>query len=164
MAKQRIDFNQPLSEGDVVELHFRSVGMTWIKAAQIALLEYQLGKRKDIWLKSVYCPDLDPTKVIITVKIINPEPTEPELQTAGIGLTCLALAGLVVTGGIVYKLAFEDSFLLLAGGAKVTAETVQTGVETFKEVVTSPEGKTALAGIGIALPLVAGVFLYKALK
>jgi len=157
MAKIRIDKNQPLNVGDRVELHFRSTGMAWIKATQIYMIEQRLAKRKDFRIRSIYCPELDPTKLIITVEIINPEPTEPEIQTASFGINCAVLAGLIIVAGIVYKLTFEDSFL-------ISMETIKTGTETVKEAVTSPEGKAALVGASIALPLIAGVVLFKLLK
>jgi len=159
MSKIRIDKNQPLNVGDRVELHFRSTGMMWVKSTQIALIEYRLKKRKDFRIRSIYCPDLDPTKLIITVEVINPEPTEPELQTAGAGvvITCVAIAGVIIVAGVVYELCLEDTFLLLL-------ETMKTGTETVKEVVTSPEGKAALTGASIALPLIAGIVLFKLLK
>ena len=47
MPKVEIDKNQPLSPGDELELHFRTIGPTWIKAAQIAFIEWRLRDRKD---------------------------------------------------------------------------------------------------------------------
>ena len=47
MPLAQLGLNDPLASGDVVDLHFRTIGGTWIKAAQIAFIEWQLRGRKD---------------------------------------------------------------------------------------------------------------------
>jgi len=67
MSRVEIDKNQPLSPGDELELHFRTIGPTWIKAAQIAFIEWRLRGRKDFGIMSY---DLtQKSKVIFKVRV-----------------------------------------------------------------------------------------------
>jgi len=157
MAKIRIDPNAKLEAGSRIELHFKTVGMVWIKAAQLALIERKLKKRRDFSIYKITTPASEPTKVIFTIDIINPDNAEPDIQTTSVSVTCIAIAGVIIAGGLIWKLTLEDSFMIVA-------DTTKTAVETASEIVTSDAGKIALAGAGIALPVVAAVVLYKVLK
>jgi len=70
--REEIDINKSLVPGDIIELHFRSVGMAWLRAAQIAVIEYQLSK-EDHW-EIIRSNLLDHKRVIFTVRIkkVNP--------------------------------------------------------------------------------------------
>lgn len=52
---ERIEITKdtPLSVGDVIEIHFRSMGMVWIKAAQMAAIETAIKKLKNFDLHDV---------------------------------------------------------------------------------------------------------------
>lgn len=131
--RQSIDPNQALSPGDKVELHFRSTGMTWIKATQIALIENRLEGRADFVIRSVRTPADQPTVLIFEVDIKQQAAGGIARTIAPIVITCAAIAGLIAAGGIVYKLTLEKSFLLVG------------------ETVSSPAGKVGMAGAGIGL-------------
>lgn len=98
--------------------------MTWIKAAQIYLIEKRLEGRSDFSIKSVLTPTDQPTKLIFVIDVLESNP---------VIVTCAVIAGVIVTMGIVYKLTFEKSFLLVA------------------EAVSSPAGQVGIAGMGIGL-------------
>ncbi len=49
----KIDKDDVLKAGDLIKIHFRTIGMTWIKAAQIALIEWRLEKRKDFEIVNI---------------------------------------------------------------------------------------------------------------
>lgn len=67
MPKVEIDKNQALQSGDELELHFRTIGPTWIKAAQIAFIEWRLRNRTDFGIMSY---DLtQKSKVIFRVRV-----------------------------------------------------------------------------------------------
>lgn len=68
MPKQEIDLEYPLQSGDIVELHFNTIGPTWIKAAQIAFIEWRLRNRKDFEIINY---DLaQKNKVIFKIRIL----------------------------------------------------------------------------------------------
>lgn len=134
MAKVLIDKDAPLNPGDRVELHFKSSGMAWIKAAQIAIIDARLSNRKDWRIKNFQTPVDQPTLLICTVEVLKDQPeSEPEMQTAGVGVTCAIIAATVVACGIVYGLTLQKSFLIA------------------RDVAQSPAGQVAVAGTGIGI-------------
>ena len=151
MKKIEIDKEKPLNPGDRIELHFKSTSMAWIKAAQIALIDNRLDNRKDFEILSFETPVDQPTLIKCRVEVKDEklqETDDPELQRAGFGMNCLAVATVIIATGVVYKLTFEKSFLIVP--------------ETAKELIETPTGKVAVAGagIGIAALGVAAVLAY----
>lgn len=59
--------NEPLSPGDIIELGFKTIGGTWLKAAQIMMIERQLKGRKDFEIISTDYWTKD--KVIFKIRI-----------------------------------------------------------------------------------------------
>jgi len=132
MAKILLDPNQALSAGDRVEMHFKSTGLTWIKATQIYLLEKKLEGRTDFRILNIETATVDPTALVIRVEVLQ---SNPILVTA-------AYIAIVIVGfaaaGIIFKLCFERAFLLVTETAATTAEAGKEVAETVKEVVTGP--------------------------
>ena len=156
MALIPIDKNRLLNPGDRVELHFKTTGMAWVRATQIALIESRTKSRTD-WkiIRFKEYPD-QPTLLVMEVEVIKPvAESEPEVQRAGLGVSCAIIAATVAALGVVYYLTLQESFLIVA-------ETFQTVAETGKEVVESPVGKVAVAGtgIGIAAAGIAALLLF----
>jgi len=146
MALIPIDKNRLLNPGDRVELHFKTTGMAWIRATQIALIESRMKSRADFKIiRFKEYPD-QPTLLVMEVEVIGKsvEPAEPEVQKAGIGITCVAIAGVIITAGVVWNLTLLFTYLIV------------------KEVVESPVGKVAVAGtgIGIAAAGIAALLLF----
>lgn len=147
MQRIEIDENQVLNPGDRVELHFKSSGMAWIKAAQIALIDARLSNRDDWRIDSFETPDDQPTLIICTVRVLGKtaqqETAGPERQEAGLGVvvTCAAIAGVIITAGVVYSLTLQKTFLIV------------------QDVAASPAGKVAVAGGGLALAAIAIIAL-----
>ena len=139
MPRIEIDKDQVLNPGDRVELHFKSSGMAWIKAAQIALIDARLDGRDDWRIRSFETPEDQPTLIICTVEVLGnteqQDTEEPEMQRAGVGVvvTCAAIAAVIITAGVVYSLTLQKTFLIV------------------KEISKSPAGKIAVAGGGLGL-------------
>jgi len=118
MEKVEIDINKPLNPGDIIEMHFSTLGMVWLKAAQIALIEYRLAGRKDFTVLSVSTPGIN--TVIFTIRINK---TNPVIVTAAV------IGGLIIGAGVVAWLCLDKVYLItesptgkvLAGGAIVAA-------------------------------------------
>lgn len=172
MPKTPLDNDAPLTRGDRVEMHFRSVGMAYIKAYQIDLLEQRLENEDEFRVKSIQTPPDQPRNLIIVVEVLGGK--RPAGQTPGasgsweydpgygpVGLEPAAIApvavplllslgkmaGIVVMAaglGIIFSLSFKEGFLLFG-------EAVKTMAETGKEVVESPVGKVAVAGTGVGI-------------
>ena len=89
MQRIEISENEPLKPGDIIELHFKAFGPTWIKAAQVALIERALENREGYRIiRSDYW---QPGKVIFGVEIVK---TNPVIITAAIVVgSILAVAG-----------------------------------------------------------------------
>lgn len=118
MEKVEIDKNKPLSPGDIIELHFSTIGMVWVKATQIALIEYRLAGRKDFTIMSVGTPGMN--TVIFEIRINK---TNPVIVTAAV------IGGLIIGAGVVAWLTLDKVLQIiesptgkvLAGGAIVAA-------------------------------------------
>ena len=100
MRKIPIDINEPLSPGDVILLHFRASGPTWIKAGQVALIEHGLKKREEFTILSTDYLQTD--GVIFKVRI---EKTNPVLITAAV------IVGAILTIGGLAALALGWSYM-----------------------------------------------------
>lgn len=118
MEKIEIDKNKPLEPGDVIELHFSTLGMIWIKATQIALIDYRLAGRKDFRILSWSL--LGANTVIFTVRI---EKTNPVIVTAAVIGAAIIGAGIVawLTLDKVLQITESPTGKVLAGGAIVAA-------------------------------------------
>ncbi len=122
MEKIEIDKDKPLQPGDVIELHFLTVGMVWIQAAQIAMIEWQLdGRKKDFTILSHSLPA--DNKVIFTVRVNK---TNPVIVTAAV------IGGLIIAAGViawltldkVYQIIEEPAGQILVGGIGAIATAV----------------------------------------
>lgn len=118
MEKIEIDKDKPLNPGDRIEMYFRSTSMVWIKAAQIALIEYRLAGRKDFQILSWSLAG--PNTVIFTVRINK---TNPVIVTAAIIGVAIIGAGVVawLTLDKVLQIIESPTSKVMAGGAIVAA-------------------------------------------
>ena len=115
MPLTKIPKDEQLAPGDRVELHFKSSGMAWIKATQIVLLEQKFKGRTDWEIIGWETPVEQPTLLIMRAEIKKfVMEDNPELQQAGVGavVTCAAIAGVIITAGIVYRLTLQETFLI----------------------------------------------------
>ena len=118
MARIEIDKDQVLNPGDRVELHFKSSGMAWIKAAQIAIIDARMDGREDWRIREFETPVDEPTLIICRIDILgNETPNDPyqnEVFAAGGGavVTCAAIAAVIITAGVVYSLTLQKTFLI----------------------------------------------------
>jgi len=102
MEKIEIDKNKPLNPGDIIELHFRSPGMVWIAAAQIALIEWRLEKRKDFRMLSHSLPAGN--RVIFTIKILKTNP---------VVLTAAVIGAAIIGAGVVAWLTLDKVYQIV---------------------------------------------------
>jgi len=109
MVKTEIDKNKPLNPGDVIELHFRSPGMVWIAAAQIALIEWRLEKRKDFRVLSHSLPAGN--RVIFTIKVLK---TNPVVVTAAV------IGAVIIGAGVVAWLTLDKVYQIIEAPAGKT--------------------------------------------
>ncbi|MCJ7805916.1 hypothetical protein MUP46_04725 [Patescibacteria group bacterium] len=146
MAKIALDPNQVLSVGDHVELHFKSTGLTWIKATQIYLLEKKLEGRTDFRVDSIGTPTLDPTSLVFTIEVLKSNPVA--VTATYIALIIIGFAA----GGIIFKLCFETAYLLTIETLKTGVEAGKETAEAIKEIATGP-GLLIIGGIVLLLLL-----------
>ena len=113
MEKIEIDINKPLNPGDIVELHFKTTGMFWMTAAQIALIERRLESRKDFCLLSHSLPVGN--TVIFTARVLK---TNPVILTAAVIGAAIIGAGVVawLTLDKVYQIIEAPAGKALVGG------------------------------------------------
>lgn len=134
MEKILIDKDKPLLPGDIIEMHFLTSGMTWLTAAQIAVLEWRLEKRKDFRILSHSLPAGN--KVFFTIQITEPPADQvPKVYTAGFGVTAAIISAAIIGAGVVAWLTLDKVY----------------------QIMESPAGKVAVAGTALFLPALAVV-------
>lgn len=106
MEKTEIDINKPLNPGDIIEMHFKTTGMVWMTAAQIALIEYRLEKRKDFCILSHSLPMGN--RVIFTIKVLK---TNPVIVTAAV------IGGVIIGAGVVAWLTLDKVYQIIEAPA-----------------------------------------------
>ncbi len=135
MTKIEIKETDELLPGDRIEIHYRTVGLTWLKAAQLALLERKLDSNKNFYLLSVNMGVTPETRnqVIFRIGIKTP-PTDESggVQQAGVGIAvAFVIKAIAISAvGVVMYLSLDKIYKI---------------VDT---IVESPAGKIAVAGAG----------------
>ena len=125
MVKVEIDKNKVLVPGDRIEMHFKTSGLVWLQAAQIALIEERVKNRSDWQIISNSLPANN--RVIFTIEII--QPPEPGLQRAGVGVTAAIIGTVIVAAGVVSWLTLDK----------------------VEQIMESPAGQVAVAGSGVGM-------------
>lgn len=118
MEKIEIDINKPLNPGDIIEMQFKTIGMVWLTATQIALIEWRIEKRKDFRILSHSLPANNRVNFVIEVLKTN-----PVIVTAAVIGAVIIGAGVVawLTLDKVYQITESPTGKVLAGGALVSA-------------------------------------------
>lgn len=131
--KKYLDIDEPLSPGDVVELHFKTIGLAIVQAAQLAAIESNLeGAKEFTVLRHSY--DFTGDKIIqFQVRI---EKTNPAVVTVALIVFLIKLAAI----GVLCWLIFEGAYKIVEG----------TG-----DIIESPAGAAAAGGIGLLLVIIA---------
>ena len=149
MAKVLIDKNQPLTRGDIIELHFAASGMNWIKATQIVLIEREFEGREDWEIINFETPVDLPNLLIITVRVLGGKRPAGEtpgatgswlrmnLVVSSVAITVAVIAASIIGVNIVGFLTLRAAYQMIG--------------EDVKKVIESPTGKLAVAGTGIGL-------------
>jgi len=118
MQKVEIDINKPLNSGDIIEMQFKTTGMVWITATQIALIEWRIEKRKDFRILSHSLPANNRVNFVIQILKTNP-----------VLITAAVIGGVIIGAGVVawltldkvYQITESPTGKVLAGGAIVAA-------------------------------------------
>ncbi len=118
MERIEIDKDKPLNPGDRIEMYFKTTGMVWITAAQIALIEYRLAGRQGFRILSWSLAG--PNTVIFTVQV---KKTNPVIVTAAVIGVAIIGAGVVawLTLDKVLQIIESPTTKVMAGGAVVAA-------------------------------------------
>lgn len=143
MPKVEIDIDKPLQPGDRVDLHFKSTGLAWIKAAQIALLENRLAGRKDFNTIGITNPADQPRLLIFHIEIMGSPPPPPGTKslvvTTAAALTAAKIAVIIGALGLFY-LTLSKAYLI---------------VKEFSLTGKGPGG----IGLGLVAAVIAGIYL-----
>lgn len=126
MATIAIDKDRELNPGDVVLLHFKTPGATWIKATECAMIESALQKRSEFKITSI--DYWQPGKVIFEVKVLE---TNPVIVTvAFIVSAVLGATGIFLAAGWMFEKA-ELVFKAPAAKAISVAALIIAGLMLF---------------------------------
>ncbi len=102
MERIEIDKNKALSPGDIVELHFRSIGLFWIMATQLAAIEYRLSREKTFRILNWRISDKN--KIIFKVEV---------LQTNPVIVTAVVIAAAIAGVGVIAWLTLDKVYQIL---------------------------------------------------
>jgi len=121
MQKVEISPNKRLEPGDLIEMHFTTIGGTWVKASHIALIEYRLSGRSDFEIVSSGNPDDRSLYFEILIKKTN-----PVIVTAAIISAVIIGAGVIawLTLDKVYQIMESPAGKIFAGGFGTLAAAV----------------------------------------
>jgi len=132
MERIEIDENEPLQPGDIIEMHCRTIGLTWLTAAQVAILEWKLKGQPNFQLvSSTYSGN----RIVLKIRIIEPAGHQVPMQKAG-----------VVSAALIIKVVAAVSIGVLAW----------LSLDKIYKIVESPAGKIGVAGLG-TMALTAGI-------
>lgn len=124
--KREIDINEPLKPGDIVELHFKSVGMAWIKAVQITAIEAWINlTQKAFEILSWEIPA--DNRVIFTVRV---KKTNPVMVTVAVIAASICAVGVVawLTLDKAYQVIEAPGSTVAFGSVGLTAAAVIVGL------------------------------------
>ncbi|MFZ2148840.1 MAG: hypothetical protein WAV28_16625 [Sedimentisphaerales bacterium] len=134
MQKILINIDDPLNAGDRIELHFSSIGLAWLQATQIAIIEWQLKNHELFEILSWQLPSNNTVIFTVEVKKTNP-----------ILVTCAIIAGIIVVAG--------GGFLMLAKAFKIVVEAPAAPIVATTELIKQPVGQLLVIGLLIFLGL-----------
>lgn len=131
MEKIEIDKNKQLEPGDIIEMHFKTAGMFWLTAAQIALVEWKLEKRKDFRVINHSLPSAN--RVIFTIRVEQPPPGTPQIYKSGVGITAAVIGAVIIGAGVVAWLTLDKVY----------------------QIIESPAGKAVVGGTALSFAALA---------
>jgi len=133
----RLDDFDTLKPGDEVVIEFTTFGNTYIKAAQLELLERKIDS--DPRLQLVKYSQPEKTKLNLRLRIREPDPGQ--IEKAGV-------TGSIVTVGIILS--------ILSGLLWMSADKIYKVVDKTKEIGQTAGGQAAMFGVG-SIGIAAGV-------
>lgn len=127
-----IDKDKELMPGDIIEMHFKTLGLGVVTATQIAIIEWQFNKRKDYNILNWRNPP-GTNRIIFTIIILEPpkiDPDEIQIYKASAVSTAAIIGAIVIAASILPWLTMTKVYQL------------------YEKAVESPAGKVAIAGFG----------------
>ena len=141
MEKIEIDINKPLNPGDVIEMHFKTTGMTWPTAAQIAIIEWRLENRKDFRILGHSLPVGN--NVFFTIQITKPSADQvPQVYEAGVGVTAAIIGAAIIGAGVIAWLTLDKIY----------------------QIIESPAGKAVVGGTALSFAALAFIAILVLLR
>lgn len=101
MQKIEIDLNKPLNAGDIVELHFKSLGLAFVQTAQIAIIKQVLSGNEFFEIVSAR-PEASEVVFTCRVKKTNP-----------VVVTVLVIAAAIAGVGAIAWLTLDKAYQLV---------------------------------------------------
>lgn len=125
-----IDPEKPLQAGDTIKLHYRTVGGVYVKAAQLAIIEYTV--RNNELFSIINTEDTEKNKIIFQVRVKKSNP--------------VVVTALVITAAICFS--------------SIAVTFVLEKVEQLVESPGGQVAAAGLGGLGVAAAAMAIAFLF----
>ena len=145
MLRTEIDKDEPLYQGDRIEMHFKTFGPAWVylRASELAILKWRLSEKNPEWKMIAWDHTTYTDRLVLTFEILEgPVVSGPQVQQAGVITTAAVIGVFVVGAGLFAWLSLDKIY----------------------KIVESPAGKIALAGtgsLGIAAAVIAVLLLLR---
>lgn len=138
MAWAEIKNTDEVAKGDQLRFTYRSTGLAWLTAAQLAIVESRLQKKGF----KIISEENTNQQIIVECTFEPAQSDEPQIQQASIVSGAVILAAAAAVTGLVL-------WLLLDKVEKWTAETASAVSETIQSVTSTPAGQALFAGGGV---------------
>lgn len=102
IQKIEIAPEKPLLPGDLIEIHFKTYGGTFLKSAQIALIDKRLENQPGFRILSWSIPD--PHSLVFEIRILKTNP---------VPIAVIVIAGLIISIGIISWLVLDKSYQII---------------------------------------------------
>jgi hypothetical protein len=153
MAWTEIQNTDEVKQGDRLRFTYRTIGLTWITAAQEAIIQARLAK-KGFNITSIETTD---KQIIVECTFEPSQSDEPQYQQASIVSGAIIIAAATAVAGLVL-------WLLLDKIEKWEATTGQAISDTIKDTTSTPAGKAIMTGGGVFLAGLGIALVYWLLK
>jgi hypothetical protein len=140
MAWTEIQNNDEIKQGDRLRFTYKSMGMTWLNAAQLSIIETRL-KNKGFRIIDEENTD---KQIIVECTFEPSQSGEPQMQQASIVSGAVIIAAATAVAGLVL-------WLLIDKIEKWTEVTGQTITETISGATSTPAGQAIMTGGGVLL-------------
>jgi len=148
-----IQSTDEIKQGDRLRFTYKTIGLTWVTAAQLAIIDIRL-KNKGFNIISTETTD---KQIIVECTFEPSQSDEPQYQQASVVSGAVIIAAATAIAGLIL-------WLLIDKIEKWTVTTSTAVTDTIKDATSTPAGKAIMTGSGVFLAGLGIAVIYWLLK